>query len=901
MASVGLLLAFFATTRLANLLHSSSTTFFTGILNFLRPGWKNHPVQWLVIESTILLSGAAAVALFAFALSNGTRSTRFREMRAAIMRQSWPPVLWALLLGNFATSPISIVVSIFGLGSGMPDRAPLLQAMSWLNYLTALAALYCSARLLFGRSPWRTDKWLGYIGAAVTLFGLSWHLIALTGLGDYLPILGVLGARGVLPLSAIFWMAIGVAATWTDLTLARRGEQAMLRRQDYAKVCYVAIAGFVLSAFISKISNLGFLVGALPAQLCITYVSVLGGATAVVLLCVLDGSALLTDAAGQHSAAAAKASSKGPGLPRRAWVGLSSARFWADFGLGLVVTLLLVGLAFGFVSQIPVIAAPFLMPLIVFGFLIGPIVMFVIGVLRGRPGFAAAPVIMVLAVFGYRYASLEVGSIRAKASVEEAANFNVYPFEEPTREHDMVVIEGAYDSRPDGDCQAVCKQILLKSSYAVAYAEQKSGQWRIYRLATGADFCRQPAQVKSYLEMIGSRRLDTCLAVTREPPHQDALVIREDYALDLPIKKQLPKGVTASVTEFYERINGQDRLLGRIVSGVVQPPLLSDKEPTRTAIQMSGAAFYAAALKLPLSDQHTLGNADPAAVVATLESLFSDPIVGDGARDRFRLFGGKTEAEVAPKRAAILRFWQSSDPQLIKLGLRSLHSIKNRGPDFAKPFVAQYLASDDPVVMQAAVSALYAFEQDLDFAKSPLADLILSERIANYTDRTIDSLTGILKVLPGGFAPEVRSRAKAQLDSRPDLADGRLLAVLAVVARGDAQTRQEAVDWMFAQQGEDLERAMAAVAHEYDALGAAPSVRFWTKQEIEQLIARSPSVSNKGLILYVRALEHQMEGRELRPALRDMLEDRAETLEKGTAADQDLAKKMRRAARDIRD
>ena len=68
---------------------------------------------------------------------------------------------------------------------------------------------------------------------------------------------------------------------------------------------------------------------------------------------------------------------------------------------------------------------------------------------------------------------------------------------------------------------------------------------------------------------------------------------------------------------------------------------------------------------------------------------------------------------------------------------------------------------------------------------------------------------------------------------------------------------------------------MAAVAHKYDALGAASSVRFWTKQEIEQLIARGPSVSNKGLIIYVRALEHQMEGRELRPMLKDLLEDRA--------------------------
>ena len=53
--------------------------------------------------------------------------------------------------------------------------------------------------------------------------------------------------------------------------------------------------------------------------------------------------------------------------------------------------------------------------------------------------------------------------------------------------------------------------------------------------------------------------------------------------------------------------------------------------------------------------------------------------------------------------------------------------------------------------------------------------------------------------------------------------------------------------------------------------------------------------------MYVRALEHQMEGRELRPMLKDLLEDRAEALEDGTAEDHDLAKKIRRAARGIRD
>ena len=817
-----LLLLFFLITKGWTLaLRPDSGELLRTLFRFFHPAVTKEPVRWLAMEGAVLLLGLAGATIAGIALS-GRWLGRTGTVWPAVRAGGWRPALWAILIGCHGWSVLSLL-SIFGDGYGRRDTG-LSQVLWLLWYVAPVGSVYCAARLLFGRGVWRVDPWIGYVTAAAASFGIAWNGIMLGGLGDMVPLVGAFGggkvASGITQLSSL---ALGCTAAWTGLVLARRRETAMLGLRSIAPALHLLIGGTVLGVALTKLHQIDFMTRSLSAGQTAIYVALLALFAIAMALGLANAAVQVVPAS---EADGSMEATPRPGLLRRAGAALVAGRFWRDLFLSLAITIGLVGVAYMTVGQTPLLAAAFIMPLIIFGLLIGPIVMFVIGILRGRPGFAAAPVVLLVALLGYRHANQVEAAQDAKTAVDEAAALNVYPFAAPSRQHDIVVIEGAYDSRADGNCQAVCQQILLSGRYAVAYAEPESGQWRIYRLAHGADFCRQPAQVESYLQMTASRRLDTCLALTREAPRQNALVIREDYALDLPIEQQLPKGLQGSVMEFHERIDGKDRLLGRIVSGIVQAPLLSNKEPTKTALQLSGAAFCAAALELPLTEQWPRGDGDPAAVVATYESLFDNPMVGNQARDHFRGFDGKTEAEVAPKRAAILRFWQSSDPQLIKLGLGSLHSIKNRGLDFAKPFVAQYLESDDPVVMQAAVSALHAFDQDLDFAKAPLADLILSERIASYTDRNIDSLTGILKVLPGSFAPDARALAKAQLDSRPDLAGGRLLAVLAVVSRGDAQTRQEAVDWIFAQQGDDLERAMAAVAHEYDALGAASRVRF---------------------------------------------------------------------------
>jgi hypothetical protein len=895
-ASIVLLLAFFFVTRIAIHWRSTDGYFARDVLNFLHPGYKHHPAQWLAIEGSLLFAGACGLALYGLALAGPGLLARLRTMPTVFKRVDWRPTVWVLLLGYLAPALLSVLSVIPDLGSSW-RRGGLAQAMHFAGYVAPLGTLYCAARLLFGRRPWRADKWLGYITAAAALFGVSWKVIMFSGLGESLPFAGFFGARGAASAYMLLSLAVGIASAWTGLFLARNGAAALRGLRDFAVIGYLVLAASLFSVLLSKTAGLGNVLASLASQYTAPYLCLLTVFAAVVMLCLADGTGLL--AGGARPTVPAETAPTPRSLFRRALAAPFTGRFLADFGLSFVITAVLLGIAYMTVGQTPLLAAAFMMPIIMFGFLIGPVVIFVIGVLRGRAGFAAAPVLILLAIFGFRYANLQSAAHEAQAAVDEAATLNVYPFAAPSRQHDIVVIEDSHNNREDGMCSLPCMQILVASQYAVALPDQASGEWRVYRRATGLELCRQPAQVKSYVALLAAGYVDTCIIITREAPRSTALVILENQSDDAPVKKLLPKGVRAWVPEIYERIDGQDRLLGRIVSGNVQPPLLAKQEPTETPVQMSSAQFYAEALKLPIGDAIPTTDAEMATVLSSLEDLFSDPDIGDTARNAFRNIGriAKSEAGAAPLRAALERFWQSGDPTRVILGLHTVYSMQPAGAEFAKPAVARFMASDNVDVTKAAVHALNGYKADLEFAKAPLADLILSNRMAAFGNDA-RSIVDLLKKMPGAFPPEIRERAKAELAARPDLAEGRLIAVLAIVARGDAQNRQDLIDWVFSLEGEHFERVMSTLAFKYDVLSAPrDSVRFWSESDMEALIPRTATVSDAHIVGYIRAIQFQTSGLPLRSQLRDLVEARADRLANGSTEDQKLAKELRKILR----
>lgn len=905
-AGLVLIAAYYLATRLALGLGRDAGPILMAILNFLTPGFAKHPIQALVAEAGKQAIAIAGLILVGIGVSRAALLARITQLPSLVSRGLWRPAVWYFLAGSFVSGLITSLSFRF-IGTPSPSRGDswLLQLISILGYTLPIAGLYCAVRLLFGRASWPTDKWLGYIGAGAALYSLSWQVIPMIGstigLGDYVPLLGLfLGGGGVTksPISLCIQLATGCAAAWTGLTLARKSAAAMQGQRDYLAALYPLLAATILSGAVARLGFLDFFTSTLSAGHAISYVAVFIATTAMSLLCLIDGVLLAAP-----DSTAAPTHQPTPGK-RTALISLvanavSSGRFWADFGLSFFITIALLGIAYVTVGQIPLLAAAFMLPVIIFGFLVGPIVVFIIGALRGRPGFAIAPIIILLVVVGVRYTNLEIATHHAEETVEEAAGLNLYPFAEPTRKHDLVIIEDSYDNRADGRCSIICEQILLTSDYNVALPEQNSKEWRIYRRANDHDLCIQPAQIESYLSMLAQRRIDTCITLSREAPRRSGLVVRENQSSDAPVKELLPKGLRGSVYEFYERIDGTDRLLGRVVSAVIQAPLLSDRKPTTSDLKLTGAAFYAEALKLPIAKRLRPGDAGLNAVIASLEPLLTDGASADKARETFRLLGGRSDGEVEPKRAAILRLWQSDDPALVKLGLRSLYSIREFGLDFAKPAVAAALSSEDSDTMKAAVSSLYAFEKDLDFAKPGLAALVLAGRTASYGN-DMKALGDVMAKVPGGYDPVSREQAKAQLATWPDLSDIQLVGLLGIVARGDEANRQEAVDWLFALKGESFERAVAAIAFHYDVLGEGMQVRFWSEAELRQLIARAPAVSDKSLIDYVTALQFQVNGRDLRPKLRDILKERADQIEGRSIEDQQLAKKMRDAASRIR-
>jgi hypothetical protein len=586
-------------------------------------------------------------------------------------------------------------------------------------------------------------------------------------------------------------------------------------------------------------------------------------------------------------------------LLRRAGRALVAGRFWRDFFLSLVITLALLGIAYMTVGQTPLLAAAFIMPLIIFGFLIGPIVMFVIGVLRGRPGFAAAPALLLVALLAYRHANLVEAAHEAQTAVDKAASFNVYPFLAPVKPHDIVAIQDSYDAREGGACSPICRQILLTSDYAVGVAETASGQWRVHRKAAGHEFCSQPAQVESYVSLLNYRHAGVCITLAHEAPHKDALVIRENRSEHASANNLLPKSVQGLVMEFFERTDGQDRLLGRVISGTVQPPLLSGQQATQTPINMTDADFYAAALNLPIQQQEPLGS-DPIETLAlVLEDLFDDPMAGKDARAAFGMLGykAKSEAEIQPFRAHVVRLLQSSDAQRIVVGLRSLKGLSKFGLDFAKPAVVRYLADSNPEVMKTAVHAMFAYTEvhnrrrtDLDFAKPALAELILSDRVEAYRD-DYGSVMRILESVSGPFPPQLRDLPKSLLAARSDLTDERLAIVLAVVARGSDENRQEAADWVLALPSNRFEDAVLAVR---PARTLVDGLDFWSERDMETLADRAAEVPSDRLAAFIDAFRFQVAFASVRPAIVALLKKRVAQLQAGPAADQRLAKKLAR-------
>jgi hypothetical protein len=182
--------------------------------------------------------------------------------------------------------------------------------------------------------------------------------------------------------------------------------------------------------------------------------------------------------------------------------------------------------------------------------------------------------------------------------VNRVESFNQRQFLAPQQQHSIVLIQDAYGSwsiKPD-HCQHLCIEILRKTPYTVVFEQNDTKQWFAFRAAHGAD-CLVPEFIDVYIDLLSRRIVDFCAIGHEVTPSPNALIIRENYDHGSEIKKKLPW--RSKAFEYYERLDGRDRLLGRWVWTAVEPSpwfgLMGVKESSST-VKFTDGEFYSAAL-----------------------------------------------------------------------------------------------------------------------------------------------------------------------------------------------------------------------------------------------------------------------------------------------------------------
>jgi len=230
--------------------------------------------------------------------------------------------------------------------------------------------------------------------------------------------------------------------------------------------------------------------------------------------------------------------------------------------------------------------------------------------------------------------------VRMQMDARQIEALDQRQFLPPQSTHDIVVIQNSYFSSLEGTarCSELCLQMLFDSRYTPATQESADGIWTVFRLAHGHS-CVENPEASRYLELINRRYVDTCIAVRLEPPHMDALIIRENfYKEESELRAKSPLDLNAH--EYLERINNQDRLLGRWVTGTVEPSntLFFFWGVGQRAIgrRFDDLEFYSAALGVPFEKLLPRGKASVPEILDAIRPFFDNPKTAGTAMDIFQ-------------------------------------------------------------------------------------------------------------------------------------------------------------------------------------------------------------------------------------------------------------------------
>ncbi|QND71366.1 hypothetical protein [Tardiphaga robiniae] len=480
-----------------------------------------------------------------------------------------------------------------------------------------------------------------------------------------------------------------------------------------------------------------------------------------------------------------------------------------------------------------------IIPLLIFGI---PASIFVYGLVKLRLGFVLGPLLLA----GVVVTATHVSVTAALTAVNAYATPGLDP---PSRPHVVLGFEGS------ADCDVACVRILATSTHTLAFRRDATKEWRLYRRGSG-DECETADRWPSKLEFLRAGFLNSCATDSPIPELSDALIIRERVTSGrLTVLPRLFHGV---IHEISERMDGRERLLGRMVSGTIRFPVPDAVAIFAFGVERSISAgqaintktFLSAATGIPEAELYAFHAFPPATIMDDLERFFDRPQVSNlaiGAWARIALANSKDHADVM------------------------------------KPRIDRLLASGSANRIAAGLAALFGFpEMDRHFARDRIIELAFNPLVDAPEALLLSSLKGHL-VQIDDFSDVIRQRARAFFVGEPALGRGRVELLFMIMVRGGDAMRRNAVDTLFELQGSRFEDAVFAIGYGGSDVWARSMPTRWTVSDVQRLMGRMADVPNERLSVYVGAFRPSGISAEQKRALVDHVRERLRIAEASAA------------------
>lgn len=276
-----------------------------------------------------------------------------------------------------------------------------------------------------------------------------------------------------------------------------------------------------------------------------------------------------------------------------------------------------------------------------------------------------------------------------------------------------------------GKCDSLCLQLLASGRYEVVQGGT------LYRLITGDRCLSTITLTDTVLDFAEAGYADLCASEEKMPPSQAALWVDSRSVSARRPDESLPFSFSGDVYELVERDATGDHLLGRWISGAVEPRLpqllllpaamLGVDFGHSIGPRFSRIEFYNAALGTALSSDPITGTSNPRVILDRLQKLPETTAKNDRLAKLL---------EIVQKKAFILDALEAAvtdanTPKYdeITAALSALNELPSAETGFVTDVIRVLAKRDDPRLLSPLLASLTHL-QDTSFARDVVVRLI---------------------------------------------------------------------------------------------------------------------------------------------------------------------------------